>query len=47
MTIYEAASRFNDFSMLWEETLEVVSSEKVDDTMVATTFLDVDEDIPF
>jgi hypothetical protein len=47
MTVYEAAFRFNDFSMLREEYLEVVSSEKVDDTMVATKFFDVDEDVPF
>lgn len=44
MTIYEAASMFNDFSMLREEILEVVSEEKVDDTVVAETF---DEDVPF
>lgn len=45
MTIYEAASIFNDFSMLREETLEVVSTQEVDDTVVAGTFFD--EDVPF
>ena len=47
MTIYEAAFFYNDFSMLRSEMLEVVSSEEVDDTMVAATFFDEDEDVPF
>jgi len=45
MTIYEAASKFNDFSMLMEEILEVDVPTEVDDTMVAATFLK--EDVPF
>ena len=47
MTIYEAASLYNDFSMLREEILEVVSTQEVDDAMVATTFFDASEDVPF
>ena len=47
MTIYEAASIFNDFSMLRSEILEVVSTQEVDDAMVATTFDDVSQDVPF
>jgi hypothetical protein len=45
MSQYEAAFIFNDFSLLREEILEIVSSKEVDDTMVEVTFSD--EDVPF
>ena len=44
MSAEEAASLYNDFSLLWSMYLGETVTEKVDNTMVA---VEIFEDVPF